>query len=201
MTAASTTGRTAELLEAALAEFVENGYATVGVREITARAGVSHGTFYNYFDNKRHMLSVLVDRFTAALYRSMTDVLERLEEPVTVGSLESAVYEASLAVLAEVAGRVDVYRFLFLEVPGVDADAFTQYLDLFRAAAEQIRAALDRARKADLINESLDPVFVSEAWLGYVAGVVAGMVNEVDTSTPQESARAITGLLLYGALS
>ena len=43
--------RREELLDAALAECVENGYAATGVKEITARAAVSHGTFYNYFDN------------------------------------------------------------------------------------------------------------------------------------------------------
>lgn len=68
-------GRSAELLDAAIAEFVEKGYAAVGVREITERAGVSHGTFYNYFDSKRHMLTVLVER-------SREGVLGRLDAVV-----------------------------------------------------------------------------------------------------------------------
>lgn len=193
-------GRAAELLDAALTAFLEDGYAAIGVREITERAGVSHGTFYNYFDSKRQMLSVLVERHTSALVAQMRAALNRLESPVTVDLLESVVHEGSLAVLTEVAEHRETYRFLLLEVPGVDAESFAQYVTLFRAAAADIRAALDRARGVGLINERLDPVFVSEAWLSYVAGIVAGTINDVDVSTPEVSARVITDLLLYGAI-
>jgi AcrR family transcriptional regulator len=50
------------LLEAAIAEFNENGYFNTSVDTITRRAGVSHGTFYLYFKNKQKVLSVLIDQ-------------------------------------------------------------------------------------------------------------------------------------------
>ena len=45
-----------EILKAAAAMFVARGYAATTSDEIAAAAGVSVGTFYNYFRNKRQVL-------------------------------------------------------------------------------------------------------------------------------------------------
>ena len=98
-------GRTAELLDAAVAEFIEKGYRAVGVREITERADVSHGTFYNYFDSKRHLLSVLIDRDLSILLDKLTEAAELLDDPVTVGGLRAAVQHVNREVPRYSGGR------------------------------------------------------------------------------------------------
>lgn len=50
------------LLNAAGTLFMEHGYAGVTADEIAASAGVSVGTFYNYFRNKRQILMALAQR-------------------------------------------------------------------------------------------------------------------------------------------
>ncbi|MGX9293415.1 TetR/AcrR family transcriptional regulator [Tsukamurella paurometabola] len=192
-------GRSAELLDAAIAEFVENGYAAVGVREITERAGVSHGTFYNYFDSKRHMLSVLIERNREVLLRRLDAVVAALPEEVTVEGLQAAVLGLNLDVLLDIAERLDEFRFLALEVPGVDVEAFDTYLGLYREATDRLGAVLGRARAAGLLHESLGTGDIAEVWLGYMLGTVAAMVNDVDVTSPAESARVVTNLLLGGA--
>lgn len=191
-------GRSAELLDAAIAEFVEKGYAAVGVREITERAGVSHGTFYNYFDSKRHMLTVLVERNRQA-------VLGRLDRGVadppaaTVEALQAAVFDLNRDVLQDIAERLDEFRFLALEVPGVDVEAFDTYLVLYREAASRFEAILGGALAAGLLHESLGIGDIAEVWLGYMLGTAAAMVSDVDVTSPAESARVVTNLLLGGA--
>lgn len=191
-------GRSAELLDAAIAEFVEKGYAAVGVREITERAGVSHGTFYNYFDSKRHMLTVLVERNRQA-------VLGRLDRVVadppaaTVEALQAAVFDLNRDVLQDIAERLDEFRFLALEVPGVDVEAFDTYLVLYREAASRFEAILGGALAAGLLHESLGIGDIAEVWLGYMLGTAAAMVSDVDVTSPAESARVVTNLLLGGA--
>ena len=59
--------RRIQLLDAALETFVERGYSDVGGAEIVARIGCSHGTFYNYFDNKRDALDALLSRELAEM--------------------------------------------------------------------------------------------------------------------------------------
>ncbi|HEU0204509.1 MAG TPA: TetR/AcrR family transcriptional regulator [Burkholderiaceae bacterium] len=52
--------RPRELLIAALDLFIEKGFAATRTEEIAARAGVSKGTLYLYFDSKEDLLSDLI---------------------------------------------------------------------------------------------------------------------------------------------
>ena len=64
----------ARLRDAARTVFAERGYAAARVEDIVADAGVSHGTFYTYFENKAAALDALID-VTAA------DLQAVVEEP------------------------------------------------------------------------------------------------------------------------
>ncbi|GAB3130056.1 TetR/AcrR family transcriptional regulator [Tsukamurella serpentis] len=192
-------GRAGELLRAAVDAFTSSGYAEVGVTEITERAGVSHGTFYNYFDSKRHMLAVLVEHNTAALIRMVDEVAADLPEPLTADGLRDGIHRANLTVLSDVGERLDEFRFLLMEVPGVDSQAYGEHLQLYVTAAERCARILAPAKQAGLLDERLGIAFIAEAWVGYLLGVVAAMVNDVDVTNPAESARIVTGQLLGGA--
>ena len=52
--------RPGELLKAALALFVEKGYAATRVEEVAARAGVSKGTLFLYFPSKEELFKAVV---------------------------------------------------------------------------------------------------------------------------------------------
>ncbi len=52
--------RPQELLAAALDLFVERGYAATRLDEVAARAGVSKGTLYLYFENKEELFKAVV---------------------------------------------------------------------------------------------------------------------------------------------
>lgn len=52
--------RPAELLDAALAEFFEKGFAAARLEDIATRAGVSKGTIYLYFSSKEEVFEALV---------------------------------------------------------------------------------------------------------------------------------------------
>lgn len=53
--------RPQELLDAALAVFVERGFAAARLDEVARRAGVSKGTVYLYFSGKEDLLKALVE--------------------------------------------------------------------------------------------------------------------------------------------
>jgi AcrR family transcriptional regulator len=52
--------RPQELLEAALAVFVEKGYAATRLEEVAQRAGVAKATLYLYYDNKLELFKAVV---------------------------------------------------------------------------------------------------------------------------------------------
>jgi len=73
--------RPRELLDAALAVFVEKGFAAARPEEIALRAGVSKGTLYLYFHSKEGMLAALIE--------------ERFSSRIAVGTHDSATDEES----------------------------------------------------------------------------------------------------------
>lgn len=64
--------RPSELLQAALALFVERGFAATRLEDVARRAGVSKGTLYLYFNNKQAL-------FKAAVREGLVPALERGE--------------------------------------------------------------------------------------------------------------------------
>lgn len=54
--------RPAELLAAALDLFVERGYAATKLDDVAAKAGVSKGTLYLYFDSKEALFKAVIEQ-------------------------------------------------------------------------------------------------------------------------------------------
>ena len=52
--------RPAELMAAALELFVEKGFAATRLDDVAARAGVSKGTLYLYFDSKEALFKAVI---------------------------------------------------------------------------------------------------------------------------------------------
>lgn len=54
------TDRKAEILEAALHVFAEEGYHNASISKVSKKAGISKGLMYNYFESKQELLKVLL---------------------------------------------------------------------------------------------------------------------------------------------
>jgi AcrR family transcriptional regulator len=81
--------RPSEIVSAALACFAERGFAATRLDEIAARAGVTRGTLYLYFDSKEEL-------FKAVVRQSIGPVLTR------VGAIMAASTAATPALLRQV---------------------------------------------------------------------------------------------------
>ncbi len=73
--------RPQELLDAALALFVEKGFAAARSEEVAARAGVSKGTLYLYFPSKEELFKAVVRGNLAALIAEAQQLAEHFEGP------------------------------------------------------------------------------------------------------------------------
>ena len=78
--------RPSELLDAAMALFVEKGFAATKSEEVAARAGVSKGTLYLYFPSKEELLLALHERHVAEFFGALLALLAR-PKPVTVDEI------------------------------------------------------------------------------------------------------------------
>jgi len=61
-----------QLLDAAAAVFVERGYAGATTKEIARRAGVSEGTIYRHFADKRELFGAVFANSNAADFEAVT---------------------------------------------------------------------------------------------------------------------------------
>ena len=72
----------AKILEAALHVFAEKGPDVPVVDDMIKAAGVSRGTFYNYFDNTGELLVATTRWLTEDLAQSFQSVMSDIEDPV-----------------------------------------------------------------------------------------------------------------------
>lgn len=71
--------RPGELLDAALDLFVEKGFAATRVEEVAARAGVSKGTLFLYFQSKEELLKAVVRENISGRFKEWNAEFETFE--------------------------------------------------------------------------------------------------------------------------
>lgn len=71
--------RPQELLDAALALFVEKGFAATRTEEVAQRAGVSKGTLYLYYDSKEDLFKAMVRQNLVSLIAEGQAVVDSFE--------------------------------------------------------------------------------------------------------------------------
>jgi len=88
-----------ELVLAAEALFKEKGYEDTSVSDITGRIGVSHGTFFYYFDSKNDILKAVINYYVGL----DKELLERYVEDGSMSALKKiqAILDISLCMKEE----------------------------------------------------------------------------------------------------
>jgi len=157
--------RPQELLDAALAVFVERGYAQTRLEEVAQRAGVAKATLYRYYENKlelfkavvRNSLIVGFDEFSGQplgarerLVQLLTAFMERV-----AGSPLSGIPKL---IVAEAGNLPEVARFYHDEV-------------ILRA-----RALVVSALKEGAANGEFRPVDADYAWRIVVAPLLFSII-------------------------
>ena len=71
--------RPGELLDAALDLFVEKGFAATRAEEVAARAGVSKGTLFLYFQSKEELFKAVVRENISGRFKEWNDEFESFE--------------------------------------------------------------------------------------------------------------------------
>jgi AcrR family transcriptional regulator len=85
--------RRAQLLEAALGAFVENGYHSAAMDDIAARAGVSKPVLYQHFPGKLELYLALIDRHTSELETLVRDALALSDNKARINTMVNAYFD------------------------------------------------------------------------------------------------------------
>lgn len=180
--------RTAARLRAAAREvFAERGFAAARVEDIVAVAGVSHGTFYTYFENKSAVLDALIDA-------TSVDLLAVVAEP----------WEGE-----DVAETIEAVIARFVEVFAADRDVIRTWLEAsahephFRERLRQVRDGY-----VERVATQVEPALAGTGHAAHAAAaalvaMVEGYATEMladDDLAQRERTVATLSAIWYGGL-
>ena len=139
------------LLDAAAAEFAENGFHTGSISAITRRAGVALGSFYTYFDSKDAIFRALVSDMSEAVRLAAREAIDAAMPPLQV---ERAALAAFLTFAAE---HKEIYRIID-ESEFVDPVSYRQH---YETTAARIGERLAAGQKQQAYRQDIGEI---EAW-------------------------------------
>jgi AcrR family transcriptional regulator len=155
----------ARLLEAAKQIFEESGFLDARISDIAERAGLSHGSFYHYFESKEEVFREVAAAVDEQLSAPMQSVIldpgshatpqERIREALR-RHLESYRREARIMGVIEQVSRYD---------PHVNAVRVDRHREYSKEVADSIR----QLQEHGLADPTLDPQIASAA--------LGGMIN------------------------
>jgi AcrR family transcriptional regulator len=150
--------RREQILAAATRAFARNGFATTGLDDVAAEAGITRVILYRHFDSKTDLYQAALDRFCAVLGDHVAEPVGGFTDASIDGLLKAAIAEP------------DGFRLLFAHAarePEFKARAEQFRADITEIALVQISMMVDGARWARWAAQ-LAPTAAIEAILAWL---------------------------------
>jgi AcrR family transcriptional regulator len=180
------------LLDAAAGLFASHGYDAVGTPEIADKAGVSVGTFYRYFDDKREVYLEIMRRMMVAAYEQTID---RLTPEQFVGRARHETISVAVDLLFQQVMTSPALTRSFMEMSLRDTEV-AQLRRAFEQLAVQRLGALISA-----ITKLADPEGFAYVLYGAAMQCAYGLVVQlVPTTIDRDRARAALTTFIERAL-
>jgi AcrR family transcriptional regulator len=179
-----------KILDAALDEFGERGFAEGSIVGITRRARVALGTFYTYFDSKEAVFKALVSDMSARVRDHVAPVLQAASNTLEG---EGRALESYLEFART---HKQVYRIID-EAEWADPEGFESH---YRTTADRIAARLDAGKaKGEVVPADSRLASEVEAWAIMGMNVFLGLRFAVwGRENPAEVARVANRMIRRG---
>ncbi len=157
------TGIRRSLKASATRLFVEKGYGSTRIRDITARSGVSIGSFYLHFHDKREIFMEVVDDLIQEITTTVKSAAGD-EDPETLIGKAKKLARFYMENYTRYSGLLNQLRGMMTEK---DPSAEQKYRELHSRLAEPLALELEKAMDKGLIRRT-DPVLLAKAVMGMV---------------------------------
>lgn len=141
-----------EILEAAFEEFAQNGYAATRLEDVAARAGVSKGTIYFYFENKEHVFVEVVRKLSQAAYRQADEFVQTT--PVTAPEFLRAYFCFLYRIIASDRRGREILRLLIAEAGRFPELIDEHYRNFTGPMLERLRLSLAEGAAKGEVRQS-----------------------------------------------
>lgn len=191
--------RRAELLDQALALFLERGYENVSLNDLLAVAGTSKGAFYHYFPSKEALVTSLAERSAAQAFEALHPIFTQSDknalERLNAGLRASYQVKMAMGTPEHIAAMTALLKphnqALFRQIIAIWEDLFRPVL------TEVIAQGVDEG-----VFDTTDPEGVGDIIQGFAASMqtnLARVFNAPDaTSRDVAIDDAVKRLNLYG---
>lgn len=187
----------AQLLEAAREIFARDGFQHARVTDIADRAGVSHGTFYTYFESKDLVLKALILEMQDALLgkdggagEDAHDVHDddpmRAIERANRGYLEAFQTNQGLSIVWE-------------QVAATDPEVAHALHEAKQPFVQRTERAIRRLQRAGKVDSRVDPTYAAHALTGMVSRFAFAWFSQGHPFDMERAVRQLT-LLWTNAL-
>jgi AcrR family transcriptional regulator len=137
------------LLVAAYAVFSEQGYQSTSVSDIAERAGVSLGTFYQYFRDRSEIMTTLVAAGSAEMLRGGPARWDPSRGRLGLRRVIARFVEGYVASVP--------FQRVWEEVRHVEPELAPFQRDLIRSFTAEVKDSLREAQAAGIVRTDLDP--------------------------------------------
>jgi AcrR family transcriptional regulator len=175
----------ARFLDAARTIFERDGFLNARIGDISEAAGLSHGSFYHYFDSKEQIFRELAE----AQEVSILTMHDAGEKAPTSGTPFERIREANRHYLEAYQREAKLMRVIE-EVSRYDDEVLAVRVRRQQEFAEKLRAAIVRMQDAGLADTAIDPRFAADALGGMVAKfaemwMTEAVHHDLDTAVDQ----------------
>lgn len=183
------------ILDAAASEFAQQGYNGASLNRSIARAGISKGAFYYYFDDKADLFATVLERAWQVLEPDRGLDLAALDRDSFWPQLEG-LFVATSARARQVPWMVGIARLIYHppSAAGVD-EAVAERFDRFRG---WLRAVLERGRELGLVRRDLPADLLLSVLVAAAEAADRWVVEHWEELYPAEI--DATGRQLFGLL-
>jgi AcrR family transcriptional regulator len=190
----------ADIIDAAFAEFAERGYHATTIGDIAKRLGISSGSFYNYFKNKRdivdHVLDMLMGQMLAALQaenapEAAQDAEQYAAQALRIAGAVDAIFDADRR----------VPQILLFEATSIDPELTARVMELFDIAGHFGVAYLTNGVERGFLRPDLNIPATADAITGMILAVAIRSLRSNLAATERRTLReAVVATMLQGIM-
>ena len=191
--------RPGEILEAAFEEFVQKGFAGTRLEDVAARAGVTKGTVYFYFESKEQVFASMVRAVMQPVHSRVTEFLDSTPEPAPAFVERLLLYLFDM--IATDPRPREIIRLLIAEARQFPNLVDEHYERFMQPIIERVQVSLDKGALMGAIRpsavQSAPEVLISPAW---ALGVWMLLFADRKLADTEAYHRAAVDMILHGLL-
>ena len=149
----------ARLVQAAKEIFEESGFLDARISDIAERAGLSHGSFYHYFDSKEQVFREVAETVDERIAAPLTEVVLAPSSTATPAERIREAMRAHLEIYREDARIMGVIE----QVSRYDDHVYDVLRERHKHYTEQMADSIRQLQRRRIADRDLDPIIAATA--------------------------------------